>query len=186
MQRGILFAALMALVIAVNAMAEPACTLTAADKAANAQLTYDDFDQKGTLPSSWRALSNARCDLLAAEAAEDYMLHREGLTQGLRLNLLFHEGQSLAMAGEERTAAKLVAAAKDLEQKPDDPFDWNTYVEGSWAFLVKDRARLDAAVARLSAAKGEGNAMNARVLRGLAKCFARSYKEAYGSADCKP
>jgi hypothetical protein len=185
MQRGILFAALMGLAIAGGAMGEPACRLTAADKAANAQLTYDDFDQKGTLPSSWRALSNARCDLLAAEAAEDYMLHREGLTQGLRLNLLFHEGQTLAMAGEERMAAKLVAAAKDLEQKPDDLFDWNTYVEGSWAFLVKDRARLDAAAAKLSAARGKENAINARVLRGLQACFARPYREAYGPACIK-
>jgi hypothetical protein len=108
------------------------------------------------------------------------MLHREGL----RLNLLIHEGQTLAQAGEERAAAKLVAAAKDLEQKPDDPFDWNTYVEGSWAFLVKNRPALDAAAAKLSAAKGEDNAINARVLRGLAKCFVRPYKEAYGSAAC--
>jgi hypothetical protein len=188
MRWGILCAALTGLTIASAAMGgdKPACTLTAADKAANALLSYDDFDQKGSLPSSWRALSNARCDLLAAEAAEDYMLHHEGLTQGLRLNLLFHEGQSLAMAGEERIAAKLVAAAKDLEQKPDDPFDWNTYVEGSWAFLVKNRPALDAAAARLSAAKGKENAINARVLRGLQACFAHPYREAYGPACIKP
>ena len=162
--------------------AAPQCRLTAADKAANARLSYDDFDQKGTLPSSWRALSNAGCDLMAAEAAEDYMLHHALLRESERGNLLFHEAQSLALAGEERQAAKLVAATRYLKQKPDDGFDWNTYVEGTWAFLVKDRARLAAAAAKLSAQKSEDNAMNARVLRGLEKCFTRPYKEAYGSA----
>jgi len=170
----------MALVFCGTAFAgAPQCRLTAADKAANARLSYDDFDQKGTLPSSWRALSNAGCDRLAAEAAEDYMLHHAPLTESQRGTLLFHEAQSLAQAGEERQAARLVAAARYLKQKPDDSFDWNTYVEGTWAFLVKDRIRLDAAVAKLSAAKSEENAINARVLRGLAKCFTRSYKAAY-------
>jgi hypothetical protein len=161
------------------------CRLTAADKAANALLSYDDFDQKGTLPASFRALDIRGCDAAAADAAEDYMLRHPGLSNGQRINVLFHEGQSRAKAGEERSAAMLIAAARDLSQKPDAAFDWNSYVEGTWAFLAKDRARLAAATAKLSAQKGEENAMNAKVLRGLTRCFARPYKEAYGPACIK-
>ncbi|GAA0525015.1 hypothetical protein FHS83_001883 [Rhizomicrobium palustre] len=166
------------------AFASPPCALTPADKAANAALSYDDFDQKGALPSSFRALDTRGCDREAAAAAEDYMLHHPGLSDGERINVLFHEGQSLAVSGAERTAAMLIAAAKDLSQKPDDPFDWNTYVEGTWAFLVKERGRLEAATTKLSSSRGEGNAINAQILRGLLGCFDRTYKEAYGNEAC--
>ena len=160
------------------------CALSAADKIANAALSYDEFDQNGTLASSFRALDVAGCYALAADAAEDYLLHHPGLKDGERINLLFHEGQARAAAGEERSGAMVIAASRDLSQKPDDGFDWNTYVEGTWAFLVKDRAGLDAAATKLGNAPGEDNAINARVLRGLQRCFNRPYREAYGAAVC--
>lgn len=165
--------------------AAPFCRLFAEDLKANAALSFDDFDQKGTLTSSFRALENRGCDAVAADAAEDYMLHHPDLTSDERINVMFHEGQARAMAGEERIAAMLIAATRSLDQKLDAPFDWNTYVEGTWAFLVKDRARLEAATTALSLRSGVGNVTNARVLRGLLTCFNRPYKEAYGSASCR-
>jgi hypothetical protein len=172
------------LLCATSAASAKSCLLTAAGKAANAVLSYEDFDQKGTLPSSFRALDRLGCDAAAAEAAEDYMLHHPALTNGERLNLLFHEGQSRAKAGDERAAATLIAAARDLTQSPDDAFDWNTYVEGTWAFLVKDRARLEAAYEKLNREGSEENAINAKALRGLINCFGRPYKVAYGQPGC--
>jgi hypothetical protein len=171
--------------LAGTASAQPVCSLTAADKQANALLSYDEFDQTGTLPSSWRALSKRGCEAMAADAAEDYLLHRTPMSEGARINILFHEAQSLAVAGREREAARLMAASKDLKQTPDADFDWNSYVEGSWAFLLKDRARLDEAVAVLSRSTEPGNVINAKVLRGLAKCFDRPYKQAYGDPVCR-
>ena len=184
MKRIALLAGIVGLAFACGAAAENTCTLTAANKATNAMLSYEDFDQAGTLPSSARALDRAGCDAAAAEANEDYLLHREGLLGWQRINVLFHEGQSLAKAGDERGAARLIAAARNLTQKPDDPFDWNTYVEGTWAFLVKDRPRLEAAYEKLSRPGSEENAINARALGGLLKCFTRPYKEAYGRSPC--
>ena len=170
------------LTLAKAATAAP-CVLSTADKIANAAQTYDEFDQKGSLPSSFRALEIAGCYGLAAEASEDYILHHPGLKNGERLNVLFHEGQALAMAGDERVGAMLIAASRNLSQDPNDSFDWNTYIEGTWAFLVKDRARLEAAAEKLSGA-GEDNALNARVLRGLQHCFGRPYRDVYGAGGC--
>lgn len=175
-------AGLITLPLGSSAFASTSCTLTTADRIANAALSYEDFDTKGTLRSTYRALANAGCDAASADAAEDYMLHHLDLTNDQRINVLFHEGQARAMAGEERTAAMLIAAARDLDLEPNDGLDWNTYVEGTWAFLVKDRVRLEAASAVLSRRRGKGNAINARVLQDLIACFNRPYKVAYGSS----
>ncbi|MDE2501116.1 MAG: hypothetical protein KGL56_13095, partial [Alphaproteobacteria bacterium] len=132
-------------------------------------------------PSTARALANRSCYSEAAAATENFMLLHAPLKNGERIILLFHEGQYRAMAGEEHVAAMLIAASKDLGQKPSDPLDWNTYVDGTWAFLTNDRSMLDAASEKLSAERGRGNIMNARVLHGLQACFGHPYKEAYSS-----
>lgn len=180
---GILIAVAFGLWTPVHA-AESVCALSPADRLANATLSYDDFDQIGTQPSSFRALDKAFCFSAAADAAEDYLLHRQGLKDGERVNVLFHAGQARAMAGEERIGAMLIAATRSLQDDPEDPFDWNTYVDGTWAFLVKDRARLQRAAAKLSQSDSPENGVNARVLRGLLACFEKPYREAYGNAQC--
>jgi hypothetical protein len=183
MTRGMLFAMLLGVAFIGNAGAgdDHACTVTAADMLANAKLSFWNFDQTGTTASTARALANRGCYSEAAAATEDFMLLHAPLKNGERIILLFHEGQYRAMAGEERVAAMLIAASKDLGQKPSDSLDWNTYVEGTWAFLTKNHPMLDAASAKLLAERGRGNVTNARVLHGLQMCFGRSYKEAYSS-----
>jgi hypothetical protein len=164
------------------------CNLTDSDKAQNLTLTFRDFDQVGTLPSTARKLSERECYAQAALAGQDYLAKKEGL--GAReINILtWHLAQNLASSGAEQEAALLMLAARRPPADPpeEDGFDWNTYALGSWAFLVKDKAVLDAAVDRLSAQSGARNQMNARALKGLQNCYGRTYRKAYGTPNCLP
>ncbi len=45
------------------------CDLSDQEKVANAELTFDECDQKGTTPSTWRQLSNRHCEVQTIEAA---------------------------------------------------------------------------------------------------------------------
>ena len=153
------------------------CTLTAADKAANARLSFDDFDQRGTLRSTWRALSEGGCERQAIEAAEDYLLHGPPRTDTEQRDVSWHLAQSLALVGDEREAAYIMAGTRE-PGTASDGFDWNDYVIASWAFLLKDRARFDAAAARLASA-GEDNRANSAHIAALGRCWNRPYKIAY-------
>jgi hypothetical protein len=161
---------------------EPACHLTAADKAANAQLSFDDFDQKGVTPVTWRRLSNRGCHALAVEAAEDYLVHAHFRTASEQRDVMFHIGQSLGMSGKYDAAALMVAGAKAPAAESSGDLDWNTYVDGTWAFLKRDKAALARAREILLAEPGKGNEINGAALAGLLACFDKPYEVAYGSA----
>jgi hypothetical protein len=158
----------------------PACNLTAADKAANAQLSFDDFDQKGVSPTTWRRLSNRGCEALAVEAAEDYLAHARFRAAQEQRDVMFHIGQSLGMIGKYDEAALMVAGSKAPAAEPLGELDWNTYVEGTWAFFKRDKAALTQAQQVLTAKPGKGNQINGSVLTGLLNCFDRPYGVAYG------
>jgi hypothetical protein len=160
------------------------CTLTDADKQANAELSFDDFDQKGTGPATWRQLDNRNCEAAAIEAAEDYLVHARNLSQGARRNIFFHIAQSLGVAGDYKTAALMVASAKDPSPTPAGAFDWNTYLDGTWAFFKRDKASLAIAQKKLISELGEGNQINGSVLTGLLNCFDRPYGIAY-QKECR-
>jgi hypothetical protein len=161
---------------------EPACHLTAADKAANAQLSFDDFDQKGVSPVTWRRLSTRGCHLLAVESAEDYLVHAHFRTASEQRVLMFHIGQSLGMIGKYDAAAMMVAGTKTPTSESSGDLDWNTYVDGTWAFLKRDKAALARAREILVAETGKGNEINGAVLTGLLNCFDQPYEAAYGTA----
>jgi hypothetical protein len=160
------------------------CKLTVEDKIANAQLSFDDFDQKGTSPSTWRALMNRDCPGGAAEAADDYLVNGPPQTPEHKSDILFHEAQSLAIMGDNAQASRLVAAAIMPDRSNHTDLDWTTYLIGTWAFLVNNRATLDAATAKLAKEPGDGNRINANVLRGLSDCFDKDYDTAYNK--CRP
>jgi hypothetical protein len=160
------------------------CHLTAADKAANAKLSFDEFDQKGVTSVTWRKLEERGCHALAVEADEDYLINGPTLSDDQKQDVIFHEAQSLAMMGRNVEAAHLVAAAIPPDHSGHGELDWTTYLTGTWAFLVKDKSLLDASAAKLSGEKGESNAIDSAVLRGLGKCFGQPYKTAY--VDCRP
>jgi hypothetical protein len=160
------------------------CFLSAADKSANARLSFDEFDQKGVTNSTWRQLEDRGCHALTVEAAEDYLVEGPVLTLAHKEDVLFHEAQSLAFLGDTAQAAHFVAAAIPPDRSNHGDLDWTTYLIGTWAFLVREKPLLDASAGKMSLEPGEDNAIDGAVLRGLAKCFNRSYRIAY--TVCRP
>jgi hypothetical protein len=160
------------------------CHLTAADKAANAKLNFDAFDQKGVTSVTWRKLEERGCHAQAVAAAEDYLVEGPVLAADEKQDVLFHIGQSFAFWGREVESAHFVAAAIPPDRGNHGELDWTTYLVGTWAFLVKDKPLLDVSAAKLSAEKGDGNVTDSAALRGLAKCFRQPYRTAY--VDCRP
>lgn len=162
-----------------------ACKLTQADMAANARLTFQEFDQQGVQPSTARSLGERACYAEAAAASEHYLVHGPILTDYQRNVVRWHLGQYLANAGMERDAARIVATTR-READPDRPdFDWNSYVVGTWAFLTKDRILLDTTYGQLRAKPGHADQTNARVLGRLSRCFRRPYREALEAKACE-
>lgn len=154
------------------------CVITAADKAANAALSFDDFDQKGTLPSTFRALSERDCAREAAEAAEDYLLNGPARTDSQQRVLIWHMAQGLALVGEERQAAQLMVGTR-VPKGNNENLDWNSYLQASWAFLVKNRPAFDAAAAQLASSPRAPDSNNSRFVAALGRCWAKPYRIAY-------
>jgi len=160
------------------------CQLTAADKIANAKLSFDDFDQKGITPSTWRQFENRGCHEVAVAAAEDYLVNGPVLSVSQKQDVLFHVSQSLAMMGRNAEAAYLVAAAIPPDRANHGDLDWTTYLIGTWAFLVGDKPLLDTSSATMAKEPGEPNRIDGAVLRGLSACFGKPYAVAYN--ECRP
>ena len=168
------------LVAAAASVPLPACALKPSDRAANRRLTFGQFDQDGSMPSTARALAQRGCFASAAEATIDYLLHGPDLPDYERNIIRFHTGQYLATSGKEREAALLIASTRRGPNPRRPNFDWDTYVVGTYAFLTKDRPLLDAMIARLVAKDDFGSQMNAKVLQRFQRCFDQPYRIAYG------
>jgi hypothetical protein len=175
------------LALAIGAAAPPPipptpCHLDAEGKRANAALTFDNFDQKGSIPSSARRLGETGCWREAAEATADYLIRGPVASPGEQRILLFHLGQALALGGEEKRAADFIAATRrpaDPLPPMSSPLNWNDYVSGTWAFLTKDRPMLIAARDAVLAGPGDGNRINGGLLAAMERCFDKSYLVAY-------
>jgi hypothetical protein len=156
----------------------PKCALSEADKVKNRSLDWATFDQDVTIPSNWRSLDSRGCHLVAAEAAADYLAHGPmPESERWHTSTRFHMGQSLGFAGRNSEAAKVIATARRLT--PVGNMDWNSYVSGTYAFLVGDKAQLISAQKRLASSSSFGDNTNNGVLVGLTHCFGKPYKAAY-------
>jgi hypothetical protein len=163
------------------------CELSREDKIANSKLTFDQFDQIGVTPATWRQLEDKHgCHAQAVEAAEDYLIHAHFEHEAERRDVIFHIAQSLALSGKYEEAALMVASSKNPSQAATSKLDWNTYLNGTWAFLKKDKGTLKEMRDLLATEPGEGNHLNASVLSGLLTCFNKPYSIAYGCAACRP
>jgi len=163
----------------------PDCSLSEADLTGNRALTFEQFDQyRSTLRSTAWNLSMAGCHAASAEADQDYLIHGPVLTDRQYVVVRWHMALSLARAGREAEAIPLAAASIAPVEPSEDQFDWNTYVRGVWGFLTKRREVLDASLITLKAAPGGRNAINARALGRLSKCFGRPYAEAVEAEIC--
>jgi len=166
--------------------AAPVCQITPEQKAANAKLSFDDFDQKGVTPVTSRKLAEAGCWAESAEATQHYLLYGPQVSEGQQRVLRFHLAQQTANAGREREAALVMAGARNPAESLATPetVRWNDFVRGHWAFFTKDKAMLQASLAAVEAGTGFGNRLNTALLQGLLKCFDRSYRDAV-EAPCR-
>ena len=165
--------------------ATPDCSLSNADLEANRALPFEEFDQyRSTLRSTAWNLSMVGCHAASAEADQDYLIHGPILTDRQYVVVRWHMALSLARAGREAEAIPLAAASIAPVEPSEDQFDWNTYVRGVWGFLTKRQEVLEASLTTLKAAPGGRNAINARALGRLSKCFDRPYAEAVEAGTC--
>lgn len=166
---------------AIAAPKKPVCSLSQADKDANAKLSFAEFDQQGRLPSTWRALDTAGCPQQAIDALKDYAIRGPALEPYHQRIMLFHLGQSLASLGQEAKAAEFIAFSREPKgsRPPSNTLNWNDYVIGTWAFLTKNRATLLASIKAVLATPGKGNEKNGAFLAGLERCFEKPYAIAY-------
>lgn len=156
------------------------CTLSTEDKAANAKLSFEDFDQKGVTEATSRKLGERGCWKEAAEATEHYLIHGPFGSEAQQRVMRFHLAQALANSGDKARAAVVVAGTRNPLETLAGPTDlrWNDFVAGHWAFFTGDRPLLEASVAEMRKGAGFGNRLNTALLEGLAKCFGQSYLEA--------
>ena len=168
--------------------AAPDCTY---DRAAMLALPQQAFDQD--MSGGWRALSMRGCEKEAADLIRDWRTaHTSESSRGI---LYWHEGQLRANLGENVAAIALFERARKTVEE-DRGMGWNLYVDGSIAFLRRDRPSFDKAHAALAALpKPEGFdprgpdgkpitirwPMNLNVLDGFARCWDKSYRQAYAT-----
>ena len=143
------------------------------------KLPYWEFDQT---EKGWRSLGN--CYAQQTQLLKRYVNRQEYELRGVR----WHLAQTLAMEGDDASAAEQALLSINPDEATQTPgFSWNTYVLATVAFLRKDRAAFDLqyeAHRRATEASAQ-NATNLKVLAGLAECFDKPYRDAYGNCRSK-
>ena len=154
-------------------------------------LDLQAFDQD--LDGGWRVLHKIGC---YSEAAELIRIWRHAKRSHASI-LYTHEGQMRGYAGQIEEAIALLR----LTYKPMDDdanFGWNFYMDGTIAFLRRDREGLEEAIKRLKAVpignvaivNADGTPANIRwppnlhVLEGFERCWDKSFVEANISKQC--
>ncbi len=150
------------------------------------------FDQD--MGGGWRVLADRGCDAEAAELIREWRHEKRDHAS----ILYWHEGQLRALAGQTREAIALFQLTYKAADDDAD-FGWNHYVDGTIAFLRRDRDGLAVATRRLadlppptssswydSDAKPLFNQWppNLPVLKAFERCWDRDYKGAYGEKAC--
>jgi len=161
------------------------------------------FDQ--TEGQGWRPLYDAKCYIQAAELLREWQaVNGENLdstdprSRSLAQILVWHEAQMWAFGGRNDMALPMFSRAY-REDASVPATAWNSYVDGTLAFLRRDRESLGRAIARLSAipkpsgwdrAVGQDGQpitrpwpQNLDVLQGLSRCWDEPYSAAYLCRD---
>jgi hypothetical protein len=146
-----------------------------------------EFDHQ--TPGGPMELGERGCYRAAAAVSRAYLARGPLLSVREQAITQLHMARNLAYAGDETAAAQAAASARRSDTRGDQeiPLDWNSYVQGLYAFLIKDRPLLEANRERLLARARdgyEGDAMNGRNLTALSTCFDRSYTEAMMDPVC--
>jgi len=110
-------------------------------------LPYKEFDQDFT--GGWRAVAkNKDCRDSAANLLKSYTANFEYEFKSNHTTLEWHTGQVLAGSGNYEEA---LIFFKRSYKSDEDQKDWNLYVDGTIAFLKKDKLALQAARDKLAA-----------------------------------
>ncbi|MBI1403494.1 MAG: hypothetical protein GC147_09790 [Porphyrobacter sp.] len=186
---------MLALLLAAAQPAEPApapdCSY---DLEAMLALDRQAFDQ--TLPDGgWRGLYERGCYAEAAELIRAWRHEKRDHTQ----MLYTHEGQMRAYAGQTDEAIALLRLA--YKPSHQDRAGWNFYIDGTIAFLGRDREALRFAIERLKgvpapsairAVRADGSPvkvkwpLNLDILEAFERCWERTYTQATASdGECR-
>ncbi|MCH2486658.1 MAG: hypothetical protein MK010_02805 [Erythrobacter sp.] len=157
------------------------------------------FDQ--TEGEGWRPLYDAGCYIEAANILRDWQARNlsqlspdSPRERHFRRTLAWHEAQMWAFGGRNDVALPIFERTYGGSENASD-IAHNRYVDGTIAFLKRDRDGLDTAIAALAAtpkpsgwnkAVGADGApiymtwpLNLDVLQGLRRCWDEPYKTAY-------
>jgi len=160
-----------AALIAMSGEAMPDCPKQA--DAALMRLDYGAFDTAPG-PVAWRNLLDRGCVDSAVQTLKSYRsANRTRLTPEQMDEMSFHMGQALAFAGREGESIAYFEGAAGKTSSA----TWSAYVEATIGFLTKDQHRLERALADYEKEAKPGS-MRLALIRGLLKCFDRSYAEA--------
>ncbi len=132
-------------------------------------LSYDDFNRKG---AGWRQFYDERGDCLkGAKEIEVYLRFHEELAASDRTILNFHAAQMFAGSGMYAKAMPYLDRATNSFMRP----EWNDMVMATRAFLLNDRAQLNAARERLMTAHASDDSIQEADM--LIAHFGESYAE---------
>ena len=182
---GLVFAALMTVQVVQPAATEDP-VVCAVDTAAQMARPWAQFEFDTEAPGGPMALAGKGCHRAAAQVSRDYLARGPLLSGREQAITQLHMARNLAYAGDEAAAAQAAASARRSDQRAtaEAPLDWNTYVQGLYGFLTRDRALLDESLERLRVSTNAGDAGNGRNLGALATCFDKSYTEAMTEKAC--
>lgn len=153
------------------------CAVTADQRAEARRLAWQEFDQTGGAPGSFRALSDRGCMRAALAAYADWLEHGVGFrTERERAIGTFHRAQVLAFTGAPDEALGLMRTAwRDSTTADPTARVWNTYLDGVIGFFEHNPARIGAARVALRKEEGEFAQRQAGVLHALLNCVGESY-----------
>ena len=151
----------------VLAAAGSACSVPPAEHATQLSLDYAAFDSRGG-QYGWRILNATGCTDSAVSLLSDYSEARASQLSGeQRLEISFHIGQTLAMAGREEEAIAHFERAQSAAATP----EWRAYVAATLAFLHHDAPAL--ASARQAYSAIAPGSMRLRIIDGLRRMSGR-------------
>lgn len=196
-----MFAALASIAIATAHPLPPDCSYDSELELARDAVAFDQVEGQG-----WRPLYHAGCYVDAAELLRAWQAENGGeldlgdpRERALADIMVWHEAQMWAFAERTDLALPLFEQTyRDSERSR----TWNLYVDGTLAFLRRDKPALEAAMAELAgipkppgwdnAVDQEGQPVslpwpqNFDVLEGLHRCWNNSYAVAYLCRDIPP
>lgn len=163
----------------VSLAAESNCELSVSQSLELLNMDYHSFDQ--TLPDGgWRGIANRGCLLTAAQLIDEYqILHSDELIKTQTRMLSWHAGQLYALFGLDEIAMIRFRQSLIPNERPNDDFKWNAYVNGSIAFLSRNLNDLIKYRNELQTASNPHSKFNLAILNNMIACFGKSYQEVY-------